>query len=122
MSYAVSFHGSGLWDLFSSNCERVYKAWNVALRMARNVPPRTTHRYLIEGISDCLHTKAMLASGLVKFAQQLRSSTKMGVRVLASLAVSDQCCVLGRSMMRLSRECSTNMSALTPALVEENFS
>ena len=119
--YAVSFHGSGLWDLFSSNCERVYKAWNVAVRMAWNVP-RTTHRYLIEGISGCLHPKAMLASRLVKFAQQLRSSTKMGVRVLASLAVSDQRCVLGRTMMRLSRECSTNMSALTPALVKENFS
>ena len=23
--YAVSFHGSGLWDIFSPNCERLYK-------------------------------------------------------------------------------------------------
>ena len=115
--YAVSFHGSGLWDIFSPNCERLYKAWNVAVRLAWKVP-RTTHRYLIEGISGCLHPKVMLASRHVKFVKQLRSSSKMGVRVLASLASNDQRCVLGMNMAKVSRECSSNMENLTPSMVK----
>ena len=118
--YAVSFHGSGLWDLFSSNCDRVYKAWNVAVRFAWNVP-RETHRYLIEEISGCLHPKVMLASRLVKFVEQLRTSTKMGVRMLASLALSDQRSVLGRSMVRVARECSVEAMNLTPAMVKSQL-
>ena len=115
--YAVSFHGSGLWDIFSPNCERLYKAWNVAVRLAWNVP-RTTHRYLIEGISGCLHPKVMLASRLVKFVEQLRTSSKMGVRVLASLACTDQRCVLGKNIAKVSRECSSNVEDLTPSMVK----
>ena len=118
--YAVSFHGSGLWDIFSPNCERLYKAWNVAVRLAWNVP-RTTHRYLIEGISGCLHPKVMLASRLVKFVEQLRSSSKMGVRVLASLACTDQRCVLGKTIAKVSRECSSNVEDLTPSMVKGNL-
>ena len=43
--FASSFYGSGLWDLFSSACERLYKSWNVAVRLGFGVPP-TTHRNL----------------------------------------------------------------------------
>ena len=118
--YAVSFHGSGLWDIFSPNCERLYKAWNVAVRLAWNVP-RTTHRYLIEGISGCPHPKVMLASRQVKFREQLLTSCKMGVRVLASLASNDQRCVLGQNMAKLSRECTSNMVDLTPSIVKSRL-
>ena len=59
--YCTSFYGSGLWDLYSSDCQRLYTAWNVAVRQAFQVP-NTTHRYLIESISGCSHPKVMLAS------------------------------------------------------------
>ena len=52
-NYAVSFCGSGVWDIFSTVCDRLYKAWNVAVRHAWKVP-NTTHRYLIECISVSL--------------------------------------------------------------------
>jgi hypothetical protein len=45
--FATSFYGSGLWDLSSKEVDRLYKSWNVGVRMAFGVPP-TTHRYLIE--------------------------------------------------------------------------
>ena len=109
-----------MWDLFSPSCERLYKAWNVAVRLAWNVP-RETHRYLIEDISGCLHPKVMLASRLVKFVEQLKSSMKMGVRVLASLAVNDQRTVLGQNLLKVSRECSSDVMNLTPALVKNNL-
>ena len=68
--YAVSFYGSGLWNLFSADCERLYSAWNVAIRHAWNIP-NTTHRYLVESISGSLHPKVMLASRYSSFANSL---------------------------------------------------
>ena len=40
--YCASFHGSGLWDLFSKESESLYKSWNVSMRLACKVP-WTTH-------------------------------------------------------------------------------
>ena len=86
--YAVSFHGSCLWDLFSADCDHLYRAWNVAVRLAWNVP-NTTHRYLIEPLSDTLHPKVMLSSRYVSFVKSLSSSPKYVIRVLASLCIGD---------------------------------
>ena len=102
--YAVSFHGSGLWNIFSDECERLYKAWNVAVRHAWKIP-NTTHRYLIESISGTLHPKVMLASRYSGFAQSLLDSPKYPVRVMASLCTTDNRTVSGRSLSQISREC-----------------
>ena len=68
--YAVSFHGSSLWDVFSAECDRIYAAWNVAVWHAWNVP-NTTHRYLVEVISTCTHPLVMLASWYFTFSHSL---------------------------------------------------
>ena len=85
-------------------CERLYKAWNVAVRHAWKIP-NTTHRYLIESISGTLHPKVMLASRYSGFAQSLLDSPKYPVRVMASLCTTDRRTVLGRSLSKISREC-----------------
>ena len=102
--YAVSFHGSGLWNIFSDECERLYKAWNVAVRHAWKIP-NNTHIYLIESISGTLHPKVMLASQYSGFAQSLLNSPRYPVRVMASLCTTDNRTVLGRSLSQISREC-----------------
>ena len=35
--YNRAFYGSCLWDMFSADCEKLYKSWNVAVRQAFNV-------------------------------------------------------------------------------------
>ena len=95
---------TGLWDLFLSDCDRLYKAWNVAVRHAWNVP-NSTHRYLIETISGCLHPKVMLASRYCGFVKSLLSSPKYPVRVLASLCSSDRRTVMGRFLSKVCQEC-----------------
>ena len=102
--YAVSFYGSGLWNIFSTDCERLYKAWNVAVRHAWKIP-NTTHRYLIECISESLHPKVMLASRYSGFAKSLLSSPKYPVRVLASLISTDHRTVMGCTLSQIGREC-----------------
>ena len=116
--YAVSFHGSGLWDLFSNDCDHLYKAWNVAVRLGYNVP-YTTHRYLIEPLSECMHLKVMLTSRYVNFVKSLTSSPKYSVRVLASTIIPDLRTVMGRTMRRLSNECKCEVSVLSVAAVKK---
>ena len=121
--YAVSFYGSGLWDIFSGDCERLYAAWNVAVRQAWDVPYRT-HRYLIEMISGALHPKVMLASRYSGFVSSMLTSPKYHVRVLARLCVTDHRTVMGRSLSQISRETGLarwEPSQLSPAFVKKKM-
>ena len=74
--FTTSFYGSGLWDLQSPECERLYKSWNVAIRHALGLPVRA-HRYLVESLSGCLHPKTMLPYRFVKFGASLSKSRKV---------------------------------------------
>jgi hypothetical protein len=32
--FITSLYASGLWDIFSTDCDRLYKSWNVSIRHA----------------------------------------------------------------------------------------
>ena len=118
--FNTSFYGSSLWDLFSSDCDRIFKSWNVMVRQAFNVH-RCTHRYLIEVISESMHPKVMLLSRFVTFVNSLRESTKLSVRLLARLAEGDKRTVMGRTLNNLTMMCNlTNLEHLTSSKVKEN--
>ena len=119
-TYCVSFHGGGLWDLFSGDCEKVFTAWNVAIRHAWRVP-NTTHRYLIESISESLHPKVMLASRYIGFVKSLCSSPKYRMRVLASTIMNDMRTVMGRTINLISIECTSTKDSLTSAAVKKSM-
>ena len=50
-SYCCSMYGSNVWDLFSPESQKLYRSYNVTLRTVYGLP-RTTHKYLLERISD----------------------------------------------------------------------
>ena len=104
--YATSFYGSGLWNLDSSECEKVYTSWNVTIRQIFKIN-RCTHRNLIESVSQCLHLKVMLASRFVTFFRSLINCSKVNVRFLARLCQADQRTVLGRNLSSLLDQCGT---------------
>ena len=56
--YATSFYGSGLWNLQSPECEKLYVSWNVTIRQIFNLS-RRTHRYLIEPVPQIQHLKVL---------------------------------------------------------------
>ena len=113
-TYCVSFHGGGLWDLFSGDCDKLFTAWNVAIRHAWRIP-NTTHRYLIESTSESLHPKVMLASRYIGFVKSLCSSPKYSMRVLASTIMNDMRTVMGRTINMISVECNSPKDSLTSA-------
>ena len=117
----TSFYGSGLWDIFSADCEKLYKSWNVTIRQAFNVD-RCTHRYLIETISESMHPKVMLASRYVTFYKSLIHSSKLCVRLMAKLCQDDLRTVLGRTLATLANVCNlSNPDLLTSQCVKRNL-
>ena len=119
--YTTSFYGSCLWDIFSNDCEKLYKSWNVTIREAFNVD-RCTHRYLVESISNTMHPKTMLASRYVTFYKALTNSTKLSVRVLARLFETDQRTVMGRTLDMLCRQLDiSDLSQLTSCIVKRKL-
>ena len=102
--YAASFYGSSLWDLFSSDCERIYAAWSVAIRICFQVD-RTTHGYFIEELSESLHPKVMMCSRYAGFHQTLLKCDKFSVRYLARLHDQDMRTVFGRTLRQIASEC-----------------
>ena len=102
--YCTSFYGSGLWNLTSSECERLFKAWNVTIRKVWGLP-NTTHRYLIEPISAVMHPKVMLARRYTSFVSSLLSSPKFAVRLMAHSSCNDLRTVMGKCLLYISREC-----------------
>ena len=103
-TYATSMYGSNTWDILSSDCERLYRSFNVTVRNVHSVD-RCTHRYLVEPIAGSLHLKVMLASRYVTFSNSLLKSKKMPVRFLARLAQSDLRTVLGKTLSSLQTSC-----------------
>ena len=119
--FTTSFYGSNLWDIFSNDCDRLFKSWNVAIRQAFHVNG-CTHRYLIESISKSMHPKVMLSSRYVAFHRSLISSTKLPVRFLARLLEKDQRTVLGKTLYNLTRQCSVpDITFLTPECVKKKL-
>ena len=121
--YATSFYGSGAWNIYSAECEKLYSSWNVAIRMIFNLD-RCTHRYLIEPLSQCLHPKVMIASRYVTFYQSLVNCNKLGVRFLARLNESDYITVLGSTLRQMRDDCSLTglgLGQLTAQLVKKKL-
>ena len=86
--YASSFYGSALWKLFDGPCDKLYAAWNNAVREAFDIPI-TSHRFFIEEVSGHLHPMVMLSSRFVKFHETLQKSEKVSIRYLSELCSSN---------------------------------
>ena len=116
--YACSFYSSSLFDLFSNKMNQLYRTWNKAVRILFNVPI-DTHTYLIETISKSLHPKVMLSSRFVTFHRTNISCKKPSIRLLSSLASSDQRTSYGRNLKNISDDCNVPIDDLTNNLVKK---
>ena len=55
--FSLSFYGSSLWDLFGEEVARIHRSYNVAIRMAFNVP-RETRTFLIEPLQSSVQVSS----------------------------------------------------------------
>ena len=121
--YATTLYGSNTWDLFSNECEKLYRSFNVAVRQIFRLN-RCTHRYFIESLSEGLHLKTILASRYVTFYKSLVETQKTPIRFLARIAERDQRTVFGRTLSRLLEITGLsveNLDKLTASLVKKQM-
>ena len=73
--YATSFYGSQLWDFSSNEASKLFTSWNVLVSTVFKVP-NTTHRYLVEPLSDTVHMKVILFKRYLGFIHSILDSPK----------------------------------------------
>ena len=76
--------------------------------MVRNVfnLPRTTHRYLLETVTDVPHLHVQLLSRYVTFVKSLLSNDAFEVCFLANIALTDKTTVIGKTVSRILDLCN----------------
>ena len=109
--YCTSFFGSNCWNLFSSNCDRFYKAWNVACRIILKIS-NLSHRYLIE---------SFMCSRFIQFKHSLLSSSKSLVRLLANLNKNNCRTIFGSNLQKIALLCNVKVESLDAVTVKNNL-
>ena len=99
-SYCCSMYGSNVWDLFSPESQKLYRSYNVTLRTVYGLP-RTTHKYLLESISDTPHLFVQLLARYVTFTKSLLHNKSFPVRFMSRVCISDMQTVLGKTNARI---------------------
>ena len=118
--YASSFYGSPLWNIFDGSCDKLYTAWNNAIRDAFAVH-RQTHRYLVEEISESEHPQLRLSLRFLKFHKTLQKSGKISIRFLSTLSQDDMQTSYSQNLKNIADRTKVNIDDLEHKFVKENF-
>ena len=95
--YNYHFTGSPLWDLFCDEAKKLENSWNIYVRKAFDLP-FTTHRYLIEAVSNHPHLKRILIIRFMSFLKQIEHSSKIIPKQLLSLIWKDTRSITGSNI------------------------
>ena len=93
-SYCCHYYGSQAWDLSNKHVERVYTAWNKAVRHLCQVPYNTHTRYL-PSLSNTLYVKEQLYLRTGKMISDMIDSKNNSVRMLVSYCIDNKTSIIG---------------------------
>ena len=99
-AFNTHFYGTPVWDMFSTKFRKVEKAWNTSNRIIFSLP-RTTHRYLIEPISDRSHIIFSLWKRLMKFTTSIALNQKVVLRNVFHIIKRDCRTITGRNLRNI---------------------
>ena len=119
--YACSFYGSNLYNLFCHETERIYCAFNVAIRQAYSLP-FNAHRYLIEPLLERPHLKIQLCTRFVKFVNSNDNCNKPVIRLLSALCKSDNRTTYCNNLFNIANECNLKIANLSHNDVKTSLS
>ena len=86
--YNSHFYGSPIWDLFGNAVNSFLKSYNRSVRVIFNLP-LTTHRNLLEPITQSCHLLPLLVSRFLGFLEKIRESSKIVPKALLNLIMRD---------------------------------
>ena len=116
--HVTSFYGSSLWNIYSAEVNRIFSTWNVTVRKVFDLP-WTTHRYFIEGVSECPHPKTLICSRFVRFLENVSKCNKISVRFLANQVWDDRRTLAGRTITRIAADCNHDRGTLSSKSVRK---
>ena len=108
--YCSDAYGAMLYDFRSDYAESLFKAWNIQVRLAWDIPP-TTHTWLVEGyLCDKMKSlKNQILSRYPKFVKKLLDSPSKEVRFLSRVLLSDRRSQLNKNVHFLSSVTNVNV-------------
>jgi hypothetical protein len=101
--YGCSFYGSCLWDLYSTQAEKLFTSWNIAIRKLFKLP-RRTHTRFIEPISGIPHVRYTLKLRYINFVQSLMKSNNELVQNLLKYSITSHLSPSGLVLSRILNE------------------
>ena len=98
--YNSHFTGSPLWNLFSKEAIQLENSWNRSARLMCDLP-LTTHRYLLEPVTEVNHVRLLLVKQFIGFLNQIEKSPKRLPLELLQLVRYDAQSTTGYTLRRL---------------------
>ena len=108
-TYACSFYGSNLWDLYGPAANKVYKAWQVSIRDAWGLP-RQTRTYLVDNLlsGTLSNVRQLILRRYVKFVNNLFNSKNPVISTLAFWATRTLQSTTGKMLQTLENNLLTH--------------
>ena len=117
--YNCHFTGCQLWDLFSPGAEKFYGTYNRSIKVMAGLP-YSTHRYLIEPLSEKMHMSRTLMRNFLSFIAELRKSSKPVLRQLYDLSKNDVLTTTGANLRNILLLTNlSNVDHLKPCIVDQ---
>ena len=104
-TYACTWYGAMLWNLYSPAAGKAFRSWNTSVKMAHCLP-RQTHTYIVEHYlaGQFSSVRQMIIRRYVKFVQSLLNSPNGVISQLANVAVVTVRSVTGLNIKNIREE------------------
>ena len=104
-TYACSFYGSNLVDLYGPKACQLYRAWQVTVRDAWEVP-RQTRTYIVDHLlsGSFPHIRQLILRRYLKFVNRLVLSGNPVISALAYWGVRTRLSTTGRNVANIREE------------------
>ena len=101
--YNSHFYGSPIWNMFGKSCKSLLASYNRFVRLTFELP-LTTHRNLIEPITESRHLYITLLSRFLGFVKRVKCSNKVIPRLLLAHIQHDVRSITGYNLRKIMIE------------------
>ena len=112
-SFCCHFYGSQAWRLRDKYTERIFTAWNKAVRHIFNLP-YTTHRYFLPFIVGRLYVKDEIYLRTRKLILTMLNSKNASVNFLTRSNIEIQTSVIGCNWYLINRQLNIDVNCENP--------
>ena len=117
-TYSCSFYGSNLYDLYGPAANRLYRAWQITVRDAWNVP-RATRNYILDHLLSVPfpHIRQLMLRRYVRFVQVIVSSMNPVISALSYWGTRTRQSTTGRNVANMREEFGLNPLRCSPGSI-----